>query len=151
MSIFPAWIHFTCTCPTRRFIPAEFFIHWRPPSPPLLSFLSIVNLLFDACCPSKSAPRSLSLSLYGPAVIFANELLCCCHGNRPRSVKQEWHPWHQPIKQATRADDPRCIMQCRNPSSAPPNHHPAVSGCLSLSLSLQPPPPSFPSHPLQLV
>lgn len=41
-------------------------------------------------------------------------------GPSPRSVKQEWHPWHQ---QTTRADDLRCIMQWNNP-------HPYVSHSL---------------------
>lgn len=78
-----------------------------------------LNPLFYVCCPSKSAPGSVSLR--GPRVIFANELISSLpwqQAHHGRVWSRSGTRWHKPTEQATRADDPWCIMQWHRPSSS---------------------------------
>lgn len=103
-----------------------------------------------------SVKVSALLALYGPTVLFANELLCCCHGNRP--IATECEAGVAPLTPTHKTRHPGwCIMQCHNPHPSPLPPYPAffLSVCLfipsSVSHSLQPPPQIFPSHPSHLV
>lgn len=110
---------------------------------------SVLNLLFDVCCRSKSAPCSCSPPLRGPRVIFANELLCCCHGNRP--ITTECEAGVAPLTPAYKASHPGLWSTMHN-AVPQPSCFPSSSRCLLLrpfshpSLSFAPSPPLSSSH-----
>lgn len=104
-------------------------------------------------CPSNQPPLlRLLLSLDGPRVIFANELLCCCHGNRP--ITTECKAGVAPLTPTHKNKPPRmvickCIMQCYNPHPPPSPSHLSlfVSSFFHVLLSFTPlfPQSSIPS------
>lgn len=67
-------------------------------------FLSPSTGNLHSCRPSKSA----DVPFDRPGLIFANESLWGCHGNRSFTAERE-------TGATARADDPRCIMQWRHP------------------------------------
>lgn len=89
---------------------SQHFVEWRaslsqhflPASSGLFLSPSTGNL--HSCRPSKSA----DVPFDRPELIFANESLWGCHGNRSFPAERE-------TGATARADDPRCIMQWRHP------------------------------------